>query len=132
MNLRGKRWKPVHRCGVRKAALAVLGLLAVLSAAGCGRLQDDFGDHKSIGSGRSTENIENMGNTENTEDSAESLTGISPEFEVKESSEAKAAVKPSVSDEMILESVTPETEPVTSEADLIAEEVEKLLADMTL
>lgn len=132
MNLRGKRWKPVHRCGVRKAALAVLGLLAVLSAAGCGRLQDDFGDHKSIGSGRSTENIENMGNTENTENSAESLTGISPEFEVKESSEAEAAVKPSVSDEMILESVTPETEPVTSEADLIAEEVEKLLADMTL
>lgn len=112
-----KQWKPA--CGRRiiRGLLAVLCLLAAINATGCGRLHSGSG-------GRAAGESPADGNM------AEDFSEIPSAAEKTDSTET--AIQPSIPDEAIPPSAASETEPVTSEADAVAEKAEALLADMTL
>lgn len=120
---RQRKWKFVYGPGMHKRILAVLGLLAVLSAAGCSRLRN--------GSANEMTDAGVMKNADETvfPSSNPSLELASTEMgagNLMPNKDTPAAVAPET------EPVTPETEPVVPEMDAVSERVEALLADMTL
>lgn len=127
---RQRKRKFVYGPGMQKRILAVLGLLAVLSTAGCGRLHN--------GSGNEMTDASVMKGTDETNfpsgnPPSESASTEMPAENPMPDENLPATVAPEtepVTPET--EPVTPETEPVVPEMDAVSERVEALLADMTL
>ncbi len=120
---RQRKWKFVYGPGMHKRILAVLGLLAVLSTAGCSRLHNGSGNK-----------MTDAGVMKNADETVFPLSNPSPEpasaeMDAGNQMPDKDTPAPAVAETV---PVTPETELVVPEMDAVSERVEALLADMTL